>query len=260
MTQSKRLIWLSVVLPLVACGIGAGVVAAQQVDGALSSVASADSQARRSQEAIDEVVDETKALARRYGALVKEIEGLRVYQELLDKQVASQQQDMTDLNNSIDQVSVIERQVMPLMMEMVDGLGQFVELDVPFLLAERRERVAFLRNLLERSDVTVAEKFRRVLEAFEIENDYGRTIEAYNGSLEVGGASREVNFLRIGRVALLYQTVDAELYGMWDKDAKDWAPLPASYRNQIREGLKIARKQVAPNLLVLPISAPENAQ
>jgi hypothetical protein len=120
--------------------------------------------------------------------------------------------------------------------------------------------VAFLGTLLERSDVTVAEKFRRLLEAYEIENDYGRTIEAYKGSLELDGAVREVDFLRIGRTALLYQTVDAEIFGMWDKSQGAWVSLPAEYRNQIRSGIKMARKQVAPNLLILPIGAPEVVQ
>ncbi len=146
------------------------------------------------------------------------------------------------------------------MAQMVESLDQFVELDLPFLLPERRSRVAFLETLLERSDVTVAEKFRRVLEAYEIENDYGRTIEAYKDSLEFEGASREVDILRIGRIALLYQTVDAGAYGMWDRQKKEWTPLPAAYRNQIREGIRVARRQIAPNLLLLPVAAPENAQ
>ena len=108
--------------------------------------------------------------------------------------------------------------------------------------------------------MTVAEKFRRLLEAYEIENDYGRTIEAYKGSLELDGAVREVDFLRIGRTALLYQTVDSEIFGMWDKTNREWVPLSAEYRNQIRAGIKMARKQVAPNLLILPIAAPEAVQ
>jgi hypothetical protein len=152
---------------------------------------------------------------------------------------------------------VIERQITPLMLKMVESLDQFVELDVPFLVEERRQRVTFLRGLLERSDVTVAEKFRRVLEAYEIENDYGRTIEAYKGTLELSGVTREVDFLRIGRTALLYQSVDGEVFGMWSQQDRGWAPLPAEYRNQIRTGIRIARKQVAPNLLLLPIAAPE---
>ena len=204
--------------------------------------------------------DEIGSLEQQYIAVMKEVEGLEVYNALLQKQLDSQTQEMADLNNSIDQVSVIERQVTPLMLKMIEGLEQFVELDVPFLIEERRNRVAFLGTLLERSDVTVAEKFRRLLEAYEIENDYGRTIEAYKGSLELDGAVREVDFLRIGRTALLYQTVDAEIFGMWDKSQGAWVSLPAEYRNQIRSGIKMARKQVAPNLLILPIGAPEVVQ
>jgi hypothetical protein len=256
--KAHRFVVGTMVAVLVMCG--AAVVMGQQVDGAMGAARSMDEAARRSQANIDQTVDETRSLERQYSAIMKEIEGLEVYNALLQKQLDSQAQEMTDLNNSIDQVSVIERQVTPLMLKMIEGLEQFVELDVPFLLEERRNRVAFLGTLLERSDVTVAEKFRRLLEAYEIENDYGRTIEAYKGSLELAGAVREVDFLRIGRTALLYQTVDAEHFGMWDKSKREWVPLSAEYRNQIRSGIKMARKQVAPNLLILPIPAPEAVQ
>lgn len=236
---------------------GAGKVMSQEVEEARRAAAAMDEAARRSQANIDKVVDETRKLERQYSEILKEIDGLDVYNALLQKQIDSQQQEMSDLNTSITQVSVIERQVMPLMLEMIEGLDQFIELDMPFLLEERRRRVANLRVLMERSDVSVAEKVRRVFEAFEIENDYGRTIEAYKGSLELDGASREVDFLRIGRVALLYQTVDAEIYGMWDQGARQWTPLATEYRNQIRSGIKMARKQITGNLLLLPVAAPE---
>ncbi len=232
-------------------------VRAQEVDDTLAATKKIDEGARKSQKKINTLVDEAAELAGKFSGVSKQIEGLEVYVALLEKQIANQKREMADLNNSITQVSVVERQIMPLMQKMVDTLEQFIELDVPFLLEERRKRVGFLKTLLERSDVTVAEKFRRVLEAYEIENDYGRTIEAYKGSLEVDGASREVEFLRIGRTALLYQTSDAAIYGQWDRREGKWAALPAEYRNQIREGIRIAHKQVAPDLLMLPVSAPE---
>ena len=195
---------------------------AQEVEDALGAAARMDQAARSSQARIDDVVDETNDLMRQYQAVTKELDGLNVYNALFEKQVENQRQEIADLQRSMTQVSVVERQVMPLMTQMVESLDQFVELDVPFLLPERRQRVTFLRTLLERSDVTVAEKVRRVLEAYEIENDYGRTIEAYKGSLELEGASREVDFLRVGRISLLYQTPDAEVYGMWDRQQKKW--------------------------------------
>ena len=230
---------------------------AEDVRDVLAAAQRTDENARRSQEKINGLVDETMDLAGQYSALSKQIDGLVVYNTLLQRQLDNQKLELADLQHSITQVSVVERQITPLMQKMVDSLEQFVELDVPFLLEERKKRVAFLKTLLERSDITVAEKLRRILEAYEIENDYGRTIEAFKGSLELDGASREVEFLRIGRAVLLYQTADAEIYGRWDREEGKWSPLPAAYRNQIREGIKIARKQVAPSLLLLPIVAPE---
>jgi len=128
------------------------------------------------------------------------------------------------------------------------------------LMKERTERIGRLREMMERSDVTAAEKFRRVIEGYQIENDYGRTIEAYKGSTEINGNQLEVDFLRIGRVALLYQTVGAGHTGAWDATTGSFVELPpATYKTQVTDGLKIARKQVAPDLLVVPVAAPTGA-
>jgi hypothetical protein len=213
--------------------------------------------AQESQERIDNVVKQTRSLEDQYKAVLKEIEGLEVYNTLLQRQVDNQKLQLADLEESLQQVEVINRQIVPIMTKMIEGLEQFVELDVPFLLEERSERIAGLWELMERQDVTVAEKFRKVTEAFQIENDYGRTIEAYKGTLDIDGATRQVDFLRIGRIALLYQTEDGKISGAWDPQGGAWQSLGNEYRNQIKVGLQIARKQVAPDLVLLPVDAPE---
>ncbi len=163
---------------------------------------------------------------------------------------------MAALADSIDKVSLIERQIVPLMVRMLDSLEEFIRLDVPFLQEERADRLTQMRSMMERSDVIAAEKFRRILEAYEIENEYGRTIEAYKGTLEVAGKNSEVDFLRVGRVALLYQTVGGTHTGAWNKESKSWDSLaPEQYKQEVAKGLRVARKQVAPDLLVLPIAA-----
>ncbi len=242
--------------------IGFTTVGAQDLElSTILNVAKAKAKnARVSQARIDKVVEQTRDLKTEYNRVTKEIDGLLVYNTLLERQIADQISEMNDLNTSIEQVTVIERQVLPLMVRMIDGLETFVKLDVPFLEEERVTRISRLKVLVERSDVTVSEKFRRVLEAYQIENDFGRTIEAYTGTLEIGGASNKVDFLRIGRIALLYQTPDAVHSGFWDQKERKWVELPTTYRNRVRDGLRIAQKQIAPNLLMLPINAAESAQ
>lgn len=213
--------------------------------------------AQESQQTIDAVVDQTRLLEDQYKAVLKEIDGLRIYNELLQRQINRQVAKMAELNESIDRVAVVSRQIAPLMLRMIESVTQFVSLDVPFLLEERQARVAQLELLLETEEITVAERFRKVMEAYQIENDYGRTIEAYTGTLNIDGATRNVEFLRIGRIALLYQTADGKLSGAWDQDERKWVELGNEYKNSIRQGLRIANKQIAPDLVLLPVDTPE---
>ena len=209
---------------------------------------------------IDSVADQTEKIINDYRTVTKVVDGLRVYNALLQTQLNNQQSEMDALTESIANVALIERQIIPLMTRMVDALDEFVQLDTPFLMKERTERIGRLREVMERSDVSAAEKFRIVIEGYQIENDYGRTIEAYKGSTEINGNQLEVDFLRIGRVALLYQTVGGAHTGAWDATEGQFIDLPpAVYQKQALDGLKIARKQVAPDLLIVPVAAPTRA-
>lgn len=235
----------------------AEMVAGQAVDQLVAAEERRIQQAQAAQDQIDEIVTETRSLAEEFRAVMKEVDGLIVYNTLLERQIADQEQELANLRESIDQVQVIERQILPLLTRMIDGLERFVELDVPFLLEERTARVENLKALLGRADVTAAEKFRVVMEAWQIENDYARTIFTYTDELPVEGVTREVDVLQIGRVALLYQTPDGTQSGAWNQTDRVWEPVGNEFRNQIRQGIRLARNQVAPDLLLLPIAPPE---
>ncbi len=242
-----------------------GAASLSQADEALQAILAVGQDknvaAKKSQGKIDKLAEETRALLQDYKTVNKQIDGLKVYNTRLQKQIDNQLLRISDIENSISQVTVIQRQMMPLVIRMIDGLEQFVELDVPFHIDERRRRVAFLRGNLDRSDISVAEKFRQILEAYKIENEYGRKIDAYKGNVEIDGIERDVNFFRVGRVALLYQTTDTEVSGAWDQAARSWVALDSGeYRNAIMRGLRIARKEASIDLLNLPIAAPEAAK
>ena len=114
---------------------------------------------------------------------------------------------------------MIERQITPLMLRMIDGLEQFVSLDLPFLLDERNERIDRLREMMDRADVAVSEQFSQVLRAFQIENEYGRTMETYADTINIDGVDRKADVLKVGRVALVFQTPDGTETGMWNKES-----------------------------------------
>lgn len=246
---------------LIATGtLGGSVVAVQAntLDSVLAVGKSKNDAARKSQVKIDRLADETRDLLSEYKTVTKQIDGLKVYNDRLQRQIDNQIARIVIIEDNIDNSTVIARQMTPLVIRMIDGLEKFVELDVPFHLKEREQRIAFLRANLDRSDVSVAEKFRQVLEAYKIENEYGRKIDAYKGNVEIEGVERDVNFLRVGRVALLYQTTDTKISGAWDQRARSWVSLDSGeYRNAIMKGLRIARKEASIDLMNMPVAAPE---
>ena len=174
---------------------------------------------------------------------------------MMQKQVSRQENEMSQLRKSITDVSVIERQVLPLLSRMIDGLQEFVGLDVPFLLEERNARIGDLRKTLDRVDVTVAEKTRRVFEAFQIENEYGRTIESYRDKLLVGGKEFDVDYLRIGRVSLMYRKIGDQSVGRWDPVGGAWQSLESTkHIRYFNKALRVARQEIAPELITVPIN------
>lgn len=214
--------------------------------------------AQKSQQKIDKLSDETRNSLQDYKRVMKLVEDLQVYNKKLELQVNNQNQRLSSMENSIAEVTVIQRQITPLIIRMIDGLEQFVSLDLPFHTEERQNRIEFLKNSVDRSDLTVAEKFRQVLEAYKIENEYGRKIDSYKDTISINNADREVNIFRVGRVALLFQTTDTEISGVWDKKTRSWVELnSAEYRNAIMKGIRVAKKQASIDILDMPIAAPE---
>lgn len=214
----------------------------------------------RSQDQVDQVSEQTQTMLNEYLTVTQQTDRLRVYNQQIEKLIRDQEEEKLSIRQQLTDVEVVEKEILPFMIRMVNNLEQFVALDMPFLVEERRNRVLDLKDMMDQSNVTVSEKYRRVMEAYQIETDYGREIEAYRGQLGEGDDVRTVDFLKVGRVLLAYQTTDRQETGFWNKETGQWEQLPDSYRNPITEGLRIARKQAAPELMQLPVSAPERAK
>ena len=228
-------------------------VMAQTLDNVTQIAQAATSDGKQSQQRIDALDDETDDLTRDYRAALKQLSSLREYNAQLEKLITAQKAEMISIRQQIEDVTNVDRTIVPLMFRMIDALEAFVELDVPFLVDERRARVQNLRALMDRSDANPAEKYRKILEAYEIENEYGRTIEAYEGQMDINGEERTVAFLRIGRVALVYQTLDGSESGAWNTSSKSFTDLDGDFDTELRSALRIAKQQAAPDLMVVPV-------
>ena len=249
---------LKTLLVAICIGGSASFALAQSIDPIVEVGKQRTSAAKASQAKIDRLADETANLLSDYKTVMKQVDGLKVYNARLERQIANQERRIRDIDASIAEASVIQRQIPPLVVRMLDGLEQFINLDMPFDLDTRLSNIEAVRANMDRSDVTSAEAFRQVLELYSIELQYGRGIEAYTDTIELGGAEREVDILRIGRVALVYQSTDGAETGAWNKDAQSWEELSAGdYAAAVRKGVRIAKKQATIELLNMPVSAPE---
>ena len=226
------------------------------LDDSLFVQSTSDLNSKGSQAVVSDLSDETQDLLGQYRLVMQQIDRLIAYNDYVERLIVDQEAQIKDIREQLDQFALIERGIVPLMLDSIDTLDKFIDLDVPFLLEERKTRGARLRTIMNLSDVTVSEKYRQIMDAYQIETTYGRDIEAYTGLLEIGGVSRQVDFLRIGRTSLTYQTPDQEETGFWNKQDRRWEKLPNKYQNYVTQGLRVARKQVTPNLLELPIEAP----
>lgn len=203
-----------------------------------------------SQKRVDQLADQRQDLANDYRTTLRESEGLKLYLQQLRAQLKSQEEEMSVIRKEGQELDRTNIEILPLMQRMLASLEQFATLDVPFLKEERTARVEKLKEMMPRADVTVSEKYRRIVEAYQIEMEYGRTIEVYRANL----GDKEVDFLRVGRVGLYYQTPDGVDTGYWDGDAKKWVA-DDDFAEGVKEGIKVAKKQTSPNLLIVPVKA-----
>jgi hypothetical protein len=211
--------------------------------------------AAESQQRVSGLAEEAQGLLEEFRSVLRETEALRIYNDNLERIVADQRAEIHSIDRQLAGLEETNRGVVPLMLEMIETLGRMVEADVPFRIEERRARVASLRSMMDQAEVTAAEKYRRVIEAYQDELEFGRSTEAYSASLP--GSGQTVEFLRVGRTLLFYQSSDGKVTGWFNPVSRVFEEVPDRYRREVREGLAMARNQQAPDLVVLPVPAPE---
>lgn len=241
-----------------------GAPAHAQFSATLSESQATARETKASQQRIDQLDDQTAALLNDYRANVKQLEAARRYNASLQRQIEAQERQIARLSQDIENVAGLQRAMQPLMEDMVARLEQIVAADLPFNIGERTDRVERLKGVLSNPEITAAQRYRLIVEAYQIENEYGRTIGAYEGVIAGDGGEITGEFLRIGRIALVFKTPDDSVLRIWDKNANGgaggWVDLNKSYLPDIKLGLRMAKEQTAPDLLPVPVKPPVRAE
>jgi len=242
-----------------AVALCAGPVPAQDLESSVQIEKRLNEESRDSQARVSGLAEQTRDLLSEFRSAVRESEGLKIYNDNLESLVEDQRNEIESVNRQIEGLEETNRDVVPLMFEMIDTLGRIVEADLPFRIEERRARVQRLRSMMGQAEVTASEKYRQVMEAYQGELEFGRTTEAYSDTLPTTGQT--VEFLRIGRMLLFYQTSDHGVTGWFNPATGGYEELRDDrFRIEVKNGLAIARNEKAPSLVVLPVPAPEAAQ
>ena len=208
---------------------------------------------KSSQVRINKLSNQTQRMLEDYKLTLHKIDNLKAYNKHLSSLITSQQDEMVRINRQLGEIDDTQQNISPLMIRMVNTLDEFIKLDIPFHQFVRRNRVAELQTLMNRADVSVSEKYRRVMEAYQIEVGYGKTIGAYQGKLTLKDKNITVEYLRIGRIGFYYQTLDGENLGYWDKKSRSWQVLPSEHEDYVVKALNVAKKHESPDLLMVPV-------
>ena len=246
-----------IVLAIAAVPCGPDSAMAAELDTAVAAQRAVDETAAESQARINEISDRIQDTAGRYAQALTDADSFEKYNKRLEAQVRAQDAEIGSIEQQLVDIETTSRDILPLMQSMVEALEAFVALDIPFLAEERRQRVENLESIMDRADVSIAEKYRRILEAYQIELENGRTLEAYDGWLGESGGARAVEFVRLGRVSLMYRTRDGQEAGYWNVHEKTWT-VDDDYADDVDEALRVARKVGAPVLLTVPVPAPKS--
>jgi len=241
----------------------AGVIAAAftapaygQLDSALSTAKASTAASAASQDRVARLDDETDNATREYRAVLQQKDNIELFVAQQDIFLESQKAEINSLNTQLSTVETIKQGMVPMMLKMAAAVEDSINEDIPFRLAERKARIERLKQTLADPDVSPAEQYRQVLNAFKIEVTYGQGLDSYEGT-HPEKPGNIVNFLRFGRTSLVYMTKDESEIARYNQESKSWEQLGGDRALSMRKAIRVAKGEAAPEVVYAPVSVGE---
>ena len=212
---------------------------------------------QRTQEERDAWASEQAELEARYRTAKANIAYLsdRIAGE--EKAVAGLTESIEELERRMHEARLLQSSLQDTLDTVLVRFEEFVGSDLPFLTDERERRLDELRRELARPEVTGAEKLRRLLEALQIETEYGKSAEVEQQEITLDGEPIFVDVLRVGRVSLFWRTPDGDRAGTFDRGSWEWVELAPSYGRTIGNAIEMASRIRPVQLIDLPLGRVE---
>jgi len=258
--RNKKNLFKASVLSLSALFMTGNAIAATPYEQSVAIEKQINVDTKKAQKRVDRFAEQAVDLNADYKSTLQLIDSLRIYNNQLELLIKSQEEEMASIEREMATIDATERGAIPLMNEMIASIEAFVSIDIPFKKETRMERIDKLKNYMIRADIPNSEKYRKILEAYQAEIGYGESIDAYQAPIMDGTDEVQVEFLQVGRIALVYLTLDGKSAGFWNIEKKEYEELDSSYIRSIEHGIKMANKQATMNLIELPIPAAKRAE
>jgi Protein of unknown function (DUF3450) len=205
------------------------------------------------QKELDQWSAEKVELVGRMRSARSSVEWLQERKSAEEARVESLEGRISELRRRLEEADRLEGSMQDTLLIILSRVEQSVDRGLPFLPEERDNRLRQVRTELARPDFTAAEKLRRVLEVLQVEADYANNAEVYQGRIEVGGQELYADILRIGRMALFWQTPDLERVGTYDHSTSEWVELPGGEKRNIGRAIEMATRMRPVELIDLPL-------
>lgn len=261
MVNMKNMVRTALMAAVAASAFGGAVHA--QLDQAIANARTGTAAGARTQVRVDQLDDQRTDIELEYRTVLQQVESQALFVEQQRVFIRSQENELTSLEQQIARVDGIERDLAPMMREMVQALENFINLDLPFQMegeGGRLARIERLYTLIDNANVSPAERYRVILNAYEIESAYGRSLRTYDEEILEGGVPVVVAVLQVGRVAVIRQYPTGNRLTIRYVGSSDWVELNSSYGSNVAKAVRIAAEVTTPSVFLAPLPGPTDAR
>lgn len=249
----KPFIWKAALACSFGIALAAGPLYPQDTQKLREAVGKTVDTHQQVQKKLEAWADEQADLASRYRSAKAQIDYLEKRRDFEEKEVAALDEGIAELGRRLVESVRLNDSLEDTLNAVMGRLEAWVDRDIPFLTEERSARLASVREQIARPDVTGAEKLRRVLEALQVEANYGNAPDVSQERIEVGGEEIFADVIRIGRVSVFWRSPDGKRVGEFDRGKNKWVGLGDKYIRPVSEVREMVLRVRSTRVLSLPL-------